>query len=109
MRAPEIDLTLQLPDELSTARFGKTLATELRQGDTVLLSGPIGSGKSHLARAIIRSRILNDEDIPSPTYTIVQTYNDRSGEIWHADLYRLGDSSELTELGLDEALATALV
>ncbi len=89
--------------------FGARIARYLRPGDTVLLSGPIGAGKTHLARAIIGALLDHDEEIPSPTYTLVQTYHGALSEIWHADLYRLADSSELVELGLDEAMEQAIV
>jgi len=90
-------------------RFGAALARVLQPGDTVLLSGPIGAGKSHLARAVIRAFIGPDEEVPSPTFTLVQTYTAEGTEIWHTDLYRLADSSELVELGLDDAFSSAIV
>ena len=99
--------TFSTEHEMST--FGRKLATALTPGMTVLLSGPIGAGKTHLARAIIQSLTPDADEVPSPTYTLVQTYNAESFEIWHADLYRLSDSSELVELGLDEAIGTDLV
>lgn len=96
-----------LPSEDDTARLGAWLSPRLRAGDTVLLSGPIGAGKSHLARAFIRARLGRAEDIPSPTFTLVQTYA-ADIEIWHSDLYRLTHPDEVRELGLDEAFATAI-
>jgi tRNA threonylcarbamoyladenosine biosynthesis protein TsaE len=96
-----------LPSEEDTARLGSWLSLRLRAGDTVLLSGPIGAGKSHLARAFIRARLGRAEDIPSPTFTLVQTYA-ADVEIWHSDLYRLTHPDEVRELGLDEAFATAI-
>ena len=108
---PEAAITYSttLKDEAATSRFGMAIGARLRAGDTLLLSGPIGAGKSHFARAVIGACLDAKEDIPSPTYTIVQTYESSKGEIWHADLYRLGDSSELVELGLDEAFGAAIV
>lgn len=91
-----------------TAAFARRAAQLLRAGDTVLLQGDIGAGKSFFARAIIQSLQDTPEDVPSPTFTLVQTYDTRSGEIWHADLYRLGDPSEAEELGLTEAFETAI-
>ncbi len=97
-----------LSDPEATAALGERLATVLRAGDTVLLDGPIGAGKSHLARALIRARLGGMEDVPSPTFTLVQTYDDGGTEIWHADLYRLTHPDEVLELGLDDAFATAI-
>ncbi|MEY4697249.1 MAG: hypothetical protein RIT14_1677 [Pseudomonadota bacterium] len=102
------DLTLTLPDEEATARLGVVLAELLRAGDAVLLEGPIGAGKSHLARALIRARLGRMEDVPSPTFTLVQVYEAEGTEIWHADLYRLTHPDEVLELGLEEALAGAI-
>lgn len=97
-------------DEALTAGLARVLAALLRPGDAILLDGPVGAGKTHFARALIRARQGEAaEDVPSPTFTIVQTYEDAAGtEIWHADLYRLTDASELAELGLDEALPGAV-
>lgn len=102
---------LPLPDPEATTRLGHALSALLRPGDTVLLEGPIGAGKSHVARAIIQHRLaLEDrmEDIPSPTFTLVQTYETERAEIWHADLYRLSDPDEIIELGLDTAFQTGI-
>lgn len=103
-----MSLTLPLPDEDATAALGRALAGLLRPGDTVLLSGPIGVGKTHLARALIRAR-TGEQDIPSPTFTLVQTYHGPQGDLWHADLYRLTHPDEAQELGLAEAIGRAVV
>lgn len=95
--------------EVEMTVLGARIARHLTAGDTVLLTGVIGSGKTHLCRAIIRSLIGTREEIPSPTYTLVQTYEGKDSEVWHADLYRLSDSSELIELGLDDAMNSAVV
>jgi tRNA threonylcarbamoyl adenosine modification protein YjeE len=102
---------LHLADEADTARLGAALAAVLGGGDTVLLSGPLGAGKSALARSVIAA-LLDDPraDIPSPSYTLVNVYDTDRGPVWHADLYRLsGAAEELEELGLDEAFGVALV
>lgn len=101
-------LSLFLPAEEDTDRLAQWLAERLQAGDAVLLSGPIGAGKSHLARAFIRARLGRFEDVPSPTFTLVQTYQADDVEIWHADLYRLSHPDEVLELGLDEAFETAI-
>jgi tRNA threonylcarbamoyladenosine biosynthesis protein TsaE len=103
---PETELRLAAPDD--TARLGRWLAGCLQPGDTVLLQGPIGSGKSHLARSVIQSWLGQMEDVPSPTYTLVQTYGEGDAEIWHADLYRLSHPDEVIELGLDDAFGRAI-
>jgi tRNA threonylcarbamoyladenosine biosynthesis protein TsaE len=103
---PETELRLAAPDD--TARLGRWLAGCLQPGDTVLLQGPIGSGKSHLARSVIQSWLGQLEDVPSPTYTLVQTYGKGDAEIWHADLYRLSHPDEVIELGLDDAFGRAI-
>lgn len=102
-------LTLTSPDQ--TARLARAIAPRLSAGDVLLLNGPIGAGKSHFARHIIRSRqaaIGLSEDIPSPTFLLVQTYNAGDCDIWHCDFYRLNDPQELDELGLEEACETAI-
>lgn len=101
------DLTICLPDAAATDRLGILLAAHLQAGDCVLLSGVIGAGKSHLARALIRARLGRYEDVPSPTFTLVQTYQ-ADVDIWHADLYRLSHPDEVLELGLDEAFTSAI-
>jgi tRNA threonylcarbamoyladenosine biosynthesis protein TsaE len=101
--------SLFLPSDSDTTRLGRALARRLGAGDTVLLEGPVGAGKTHLARAVILALLASEEDVPSPTYTLVQTYDGPGYEIWHADLYRLADSGELAELGLTDAMGAALV
>jgi len=100
-------VSIYLPSEEATARLGAWLADRLQAGDCLLLEGSIGAGKSHLARALIRARLGRMEDVPSPTFTLVQTYQ-ADTEIWHADLYRLSHPDEVLELGLDEAFDHAI-
>ena len=102
------ELSLFLPDAAATTRLGAALAGLLHAGDTLLLHGPIGAGKTHLARALIQARLGRLEDVPSPSFTLVQTYAAGDVEIWHADLYRLSGPDEVWELGLDDAVATAI-
>lgn len=98
----------QLPDEAATASFAAQLSPLLAVGDTLLLEGDIGAGKSAFARALIRARLGRLEDVPSPTFTLVQTYEAADGDIWHCDLYRLTHPDEAFELGLEEAFETAI-
>jgi tRNA threonylcarbamoyladenosine biosynthesis protein TsaE len=98
-----------LEDEAATASLGARLAAGLREGDVLALSGDLGAGKTALARALIRAA-SNEEDaeVPSPTFTLVQTYECRNFEIWHFDLYRLAKPDDALELGIDEAFADAV-
>jgi tRNA threonylcarbamoyladenosine biosynthesis protein TsaE len=101
-------ILLSLATEADTAALGARLASAARPGDCILLEGPIGAGKSCLARAFIRALCGPDEEVPSPTFTLVQVYEAKGVEIWHADLYRLTHPDEVWELGLDEAFQTAI-
>ena len=103
--APSLSIFLATADK--TAALGHWFAQRLGPGDCLLLRGPIGAGKSHFARSFIQSRLGRAEDVPSPTFTLVQTYQ-ADVEIWHADLYRLGHPDEVLELGLESAFDTAI-
>lgn len=93
-----------LKDEAATARLGAAIAGRLQAGESVCLSGPLGAGKSTLARALVRALTTPDEDVPSPTFTLVQFYEGPRLKIAHFDLYRLTSPDEAYEIGLDEAL-----
>ncbi|MDE3120195.1 MAG: tRNA (adenosine(37)-N6)-threonylcarbamoyltransferase complex ATPase subunit type 1 TsaE [Paracoccaceae bacterium] len=102
---------LTLPSPEATAALAEWLAPRLMPGDVLLLSGPIGAGKTHFARALIQARLAAaglHEDVPSPTFTLVQVYDAGGVEIWHADLYRLTHPDEAVELGLEQAFDTAI-
>ena len=103
--------TLDHADADLTACLARVMAAVLKPGDVIALQGAVGAGKTHFARAFIRARQgAAAEDVPSPTFTLVQTYDDPMGtEIWHADLYRLSHPDELVELGLDEAMRDSIV
>ncbi len=97
-------ITLDLKDEAATSRLGQDIAAAVKPGDLVALEGDLGAGKTTVARALIRAATAKpDLEVPSPTYTLVQYY-DGVLPAAHFDLYRLTDSSELYELGLEEAL-----
>ncbi|RME18161.1 MAG: tRNA (adenosine(37)-N6)-threonylcarbamoyltransferase complex ATPase subunit type 1 TsaE [Alphaproteobacteria bacterium] len=110
MRAASLQFQSFSPQ--ATEALAARLAPRLAPGDTLLLEGPIGSGKTAFARALIQARLAADgappEDVPSPTFTLVQTYDTGQTEIWHADLYRLTHPDEVEELGLTEAFETAI-
>jgi tRNA threonylcarbamoyladenosine biosynthesis protein TsaE len=95
----------RLDDQAATERLGATLSKTVQPGDAICLRGPLGAGKSTLARALIRALTRPDEEAPSPTFTLVQVYDGRDFPIAHFDLYRLTSADEAYELGLDEALA----
>jgi tRNA threonylcarbamoyladenosine biosynthesis protein TsaE len=98
---------LDLVDEAATRALASRLSSQLRQGDVVALSGDLGAGKTAFARAFIQALAEHQnamiDEVPSPTFTIVQIYDELDPPVWHVDLYRLEDRSDAFELGLDEA------
>ncbi|MDP3404940.1 MAG: tRNA (adenosine(37)-N6)-threonylcarbamoyltransferase complex ATPase subunit type 1 TsaE [Brevundimonas sp.] len=100
-----MSLTLDLPDADATTALGQAIAPHLAPGEAVLLYGPLGMGKSTLARGLIRALAGPHEDVPSPTFTLVQVY-ETDPPVAHFDLYRLTRPDEAFEIGLDEALDT---
>lgn len=107
----EFPVTIKMRSAAATSQLASEIAPLLVSGDTLLLKGDIGAGKTHFARSLIQARLAAAgyfEDVPSPTYTLVQTYSDNLTEIWHADLYRLSDVSEVSELGLEDAISEAV-
>jgi tRNA threonylcarbamoyladenosine biosynthesis protein TsaE len=100
----DIPLRLGLPDASATEALGARIAAAVRPGDAVLLDGPLGAGKSVLARALIRAAAGDPElDVPSPSYTLVQEYDTPAGPLHHFDLWRLDGPGGVVELGWDEA------
>ncbi len=95
--------TFRLQDQAATAALGARIAGGLAVGDLVTLEGDLGAGKTTLARAILRGLGVA-EDVPSPTFTLVQHYETPRLAVRHVDLYRVEDAREIDELGLDEAL-----
>ncbi len=104
---------LCLDDQAATAALAGRLAPLLRRGDVVALWGDLGSGKTSFARALITALPPADpgaapEEVPSPTFTLVQVYDRRPAPVWHFDLYRIQAPEEVLELGFEEALAEAV-
>jgi tRNA threonylcarbamoyladenosine biosynthesis protein TsaE len=89
-----------LDDEAATVAAGAALAGQLRAGDVVTMTGDLGAGKTTLVRGLLHA-LCHEGEVPSPSFAIVQPYDDIDPPVWHADLYRLNDRSELAELGLD--------
>ncbi len=96
-------MEIALPDLAATMALGARIGGALKPGDLVALSGPLGAGKTELARAILRARGVMG-DVPSPTFTLVQPYETPGLTIHHYDLYRLKHAAELAEMGLEDAL-----
>ena len=94
-------MTIALPDLAAMEAFGQRIAARLAPGDVVALSGTLGTGKTTLARAILAA-LGHTGEVPSPTYTIIETYDELNPPVVHADFYRLEDPSEVEELGLDD-------
>ena len=94
-------MTEALPDLTAMEGFGKRIAARLRAGDVVALNGGLGAGKTTLARSIIAA-LGHVGEVPSPTFTIIETYDALSPPLVHADFYRLDDPAEAEELGLDD-------
>jgi tRNA threonylcarbamoyladenosine biosynthesis protein TsaE len=97
-----------LEDKEATARFGARLAALARAGDVVTLSGPLGVGKTALARGFIAA-LGHEGEVPSPSFAIVQPYEELDPPVWHVDLYRIEEPSEIDELGLDSAAEAVLL
>ena len=97
-----------LCDENETQRVGQCLASLIRPGDVIALSGPLGVGKTALARSMI-SALGHLGEVPSPSFAIVQPYEDLDPPVWHVDLYRIEKPSEIDELGLGLDLRKAVL
>jgi tRNA threonylcarbamoyladenosine biosynthesis protein TsaE len=106
------EIVRDLPDLDATARLAGDLAPLLRPGDVVALAGDLGSGKTTFARALIAALAgrfgVPREEVPSPTFTLVQTYDFPGLAVWHFDLYRLKDPAEALELGIEDAFSGAV-
>ena len=101
-------MPIALPDETATHALAARIAGLARPGDAILLEGGLGSGKTSFARAFLRALGV-EEEVPSPTFTLVQAYETAKGPVWHFDLYRLTQPEEALELGWEEARAAAML
>ena len=99
---------MMLENERATSELGAALAAVAVPGDVIALSGPLGVGKTALARGFIRA-LGHEADVPSPSFAIVQPYEQLDPVVWHVDLYRIDDPAEIDELGLDSAADAVLL
>ncbi len=119
MAAPQLrpeTIGFDLPDEAATACLAQSLAARARKGDVFALFGELGSGKTAFARAFINAlpapngiAPATSEEVPSPTFTLLQTYQRAPAPVWHFDLYRLVRPDEVYELGFEDALSEGIV
>ena len=106
------EIILNLPSEKATNQFGKNVSNLIEVGDIIYLSGEMGSGKTTIARSIIKNLLVNqykDIEIPSPTFTLVQVYSCKDFNIGHADLYRIENPNEIDALGIEDILYNGAV
>ena len=94
-----------LADEAATQALARRLAQAAQAGDVIALHGDLGAGKTSLARAFVRALAGEEEEVPSPTFTLAQLYDWSGGIVWHFDLYRLEKPEDALELGIEEAFA----
>jgi tRNA threonylcarbamoyladenosine biosynthesis protein TsaE len=99
---------VNLKDEAATLAMGEKLARLLTAGDVVTMTGDLGAGKTTMVRGLLQA-LGHDGEVPSPSFAIVQPYDDLDPPVWHADLYRVESASELAELGLDSLGDSVLV
>ena len=103
------EVRIAIPDEAALAALAGRIAALARPGDLIALEGDLGAGKTSFARAFINALQDAPEEVPSPTFTLVQQYETRAGTVLHADLYRIADRSETDALGLIDALGDAIL
>lgn len=101
-------IVIDLPDEAATAALAARISSLAEPGDVIGLKGDLGAGKTTFARAFICARSNCAQEVPSPTFTLVQIYQHDPTDIWHFDLYRLHSPEEAWELGIEEAFAAAI-
>lgn len=102
-----MSITVELPLEAATARLAARVAALAQTGDVIALKGDLGAGKTTFARAFIAARGCAEE-VPSPTFTLVQVYEPAGAPVWHFDLYRIAEPEEAWELGIEEAFAAGI-
>jgi len=98
------NVVIQTKSEEQTGDFARQCANNAQIGDIFLLNGPLGTGKSVFARAFIQHLAGSGIEVPSPTFTLLQTYSTAKSPLWHFDLYRLEDPEEIYELGWEDAI-----
>jgi len=104
----QVERVASLADEAATVALARRIAAVARAGDVIALAGELGVGKTRFARAFVDALTGEREEVPSPTFTLVQTYESPAGTIWHFDLYRLSRPDEAYELGIEEALSDGI-
>ncbi len=102
------EFTVVLAAEADTVRLGAAVAVAVRQGDIIALHGPLGAGKTTLARGLVHHLTDSAEEIVSPTFTLAQIYETPRGNVWHFDLYRLKSPEEAVEIGVEDAFAEGI-
>lgn len=109
--AASVETTIEIESKsiADTIAFAEQCAIEAENGDIFTLSGPMGAGKSEFARGFIQYLMGAETDVPSPTFTLVQSYESDKGLIWHFDLYRLEDADEIYEIGWEEAISDGIL
>src|SRR5690242_5056225 len=100
-------IVVDLPDETATAALAARIAAMATPGDIIALKGDLGTGKTAFARAFIRAWV-NQEEVPSPTFTLVQVYDVGPTAIWHFDLYRIRAPEDAWELGIEDAFVEGI-
>jgi len=108
MAIAQTEFNIELASEQETVQFAKKLSRMTGPGDVIALYGDLGAGKSVLARAFIRAHMDDDIEVPSPTFTLLQTYDADEMVLYHFDLYRLKVPEEALELGIDDAFHDGL-
>ncbi len=101
-------IEIDIENEFATKRLGAAVAKIAEPADVFALFGTLGMGKSVLARAFIQELTSFDEEVPSPTFTLVQTYESSKSILWHFDLYRIKQAEEIFELGIEDAFAEGI-